>query len=408
MKTLLDKFLSTAPEIVFEWNDPLTEAQGFLVINSLRGGAAGGGTRMRLGLDRNEVEALAKTMEVKFAVCGPQIGGAKSGINFDPTRPEKRDVLKRWFKAVMPIFKEYYGTGGDLNVDEMHDVIPITEEFGLVHPQEGIVNGHFSATRVDTIDRLAQLRRGVCRVIESADLTPSVEHQYTVADLITGYGVFQALNHFYRLWGGNISGKRVLVQGWGNVGAIAAYYLASEGARVVGIMDREGGIINQDGLGLKNVRELVLNRNGNSLVCKDKIPYGELNEQFWDQKAEIFIPAAASKLVSKEQADKLVASGIEVISCGANVPFQEKANIFGPVTEYLDSKVAVLPDFIANCGMARVFAYLMQKGVKVKDHSIFEDVSNVIGKALEETYEQNSGVTNITKTALEQALQKIM
>ena len=49
-----------------EWKDPETEAEGWVVINSLRGGAAGGGTRMRKGLDKREVESLAKTMEVKF------------------------------------------------------------------------------------------------------------------------------------------------------------------------------------------------------------------------------------------------------------------------------------------------------------------------------------------------------
>ena len=56
----------------------------------------------------------------------------------------KDDVLKRWYKADYPILKNYYGTGGDLNVDEVKDVIPITESYGLWHPQEGVVNGHFS------------------------------------------------------------------------------------------------------------------------------------------------------------------------------------------------------------------------------------------------------------------------
>ena len=126
MEELLKKFESKRPEILFEWNDPYTEARGWVVINSLRGGAAGGGTRMRKGLDMREVESLAKTMEIKFTVSGPAIGGAKSGINFDPADPRKKDVLKRWYKAVTPLLKNYYGTGGDLNVDEVHDVIPIT------------------------------------------------------------------------------------------------------------------------------------------------------------------------------------------------------------------------------------------------------------------------------------------
>src|SRR6187402_2702394 len=118
MKELLQKFETKRPEIVFEWKDSETEAEGWTVINSLRGGAAGGGTRMRKGLDKKEVEALAKTMEIKFTVSGPDIGGAKSGINFDPADPRKKSVLDRWYKAVMPLLKAYYGTGGDLNVDE--------------------------------------------------------------------------------------------------------------------------------------------------------------------------------------------------------------------------------------------------------------------------------------------------
>jgi glutamate dehydrogenase/leucine dehydrogenase len=105
MKDLLHKFENKRPEIVFEWKDAETEAEGWVVINSLRGGAAGGGTRMRVGLDKREVESLAKTMEVKFTVAGPPIGGAKSGINFDPKDPRKEGVLRRWYAAVTPLLK---------------------------------------------------------------------------------------------------------------------------------------------------------------------------------------------------------------------------------------------------------------------------------------------------------------
>ena len=138
------KFEDKKPEIVFEWNDSETEAQGWLVINSLRGGSAAGGTRMRVGVSRDEVLALAKTMEVKFTVSGPGIGGGKSGINFDPKDPRKTGVLKRWFKAVKPILKTYYGTGGDMNVDEVHEVIPFCKNEGILFPLEGIINGHLN------------------------------------------------------------------------------------------------------------------------------------------------------------------------------------------------------------------------------------------------------------------------
>ena len=58
-------------------------------------------------------------MEVKFTVCGPPIGGAKSGINFNPDDPRKKGVLTRWYKVVAPLLKHYYGTGGDLNIDDV-------------------------------------------------------------------------------------------------------------------------------------------------------------------------------------------------------------------------------------------------------------------------------------------------
>ena len=77
---------------------------------------------MRIGVTKDEVLALAKTMEVKFTVAGPPIGGGKSGINFDPSDPKKKEVLERWY-AVKPLLKTYYGTGGDMNVDEVHEVM---------------------------------------------------------------------------------------------------------------------------------------------------------------------------------------------------------------------------------------------------------------------------------------------
>ena len=130
---------------------------------------------MRKGLDQYEVTSLAKTMEVKFTVSGPPIGGAKSGINFDPHDPRKKGVLERWYNAVAPLLKNYYGTGGDLNVDEIHEVIPITEDSGVWHPQEGVFNGHFKPKESDKINRIGQLRHGVIKVIESDQYSPDVE-----------------------------------------------------------------------------------------------------------------------------------------------------------------------------------------------------------------------------------------
>jgi glutamate dehydrogenase/leucine dehydrogenase len=408
MQELLEKFENKKPEIIFEWSDSETEAEGWVVINSLRGGAAGGGTRMRKGLDKREVESLAKTMEVKFTVSGPAIGGAKSGINFDPTDPRKAGVLERWYKAVMPLLKNYYGTGGDLNVDEIHEVIPITEAYGLWHPQEGVVNGHFHANEPQKIQKIGQLRQGVSKVLEDPMFTPNGPKRYTVADMITGYGVAEAVSHYYSIWGGDIRGKRAVIQGWGNVGAAAACFLAVAGVRIVGIIDREGGLIREEGFRLDEIRELFLKRSANKLVADQLIPFEEINGKIWDLEHEIFIPAAASRLITQDQVSRMVAAGLEVISCGANVPFADSEIFFGPIGVWADEKVAVIPDFIANCGMARVFAYLMSDQAEVTDQAIFSDVSRTIENALKKTFDENPRKSKLAQTSFKIALTQLV
>ncbi len=409
MKELLEKFENKRPEIVFEWKDAETEAEGWVVINSLRGGAAGGGTRMRSGLDKREVESLAKTMEVKFTVAGPAIGGAKSGINFDPKDPRKEGVLRRWYAAVTPLLKHYYGTGGDLNVDEIHEVIPMTEDCGVWHPQEGVFNGHFQPREAQKINRIGQLRNGVLKVIEDDAFTPAIERKYVVADMITGYGVAESVKHYYSIWGGSVAGKKVIVQGWGNVGSAGAYYLAQQGAIVVGIIDRVGGLINENGFSFQEIKDLFLNKNGNELVHPNLLSYEEINAKVWDLKADVFIPCAASRLITEDQLNRMIAAGVEVIAAGANVPFADPQIFFGPIAEHADSKIAVIPDFISNCGMARVFAYLMSNDLKaITDKGIFEDISNTIKVALENAHKANSNKTHIAKTAFEIALKQLV
>ncbi len=408
MIELLKRFEEKPPEIVFEWKDSETDAKGWVVINSLRGGAAGGGTRMRKGLDRREVESLAKTMEIKFTVSGPAIGGAKSGINFDPTDPRKKEVLKRWYKAVMPLLKSYYGTGGDLNVDEIHEVIPITEDYGLWHPQEGVVNGHFHPRENEKIKKIGQLRLGVSKVLEDPKYSPDTNRKFVVADMITGYGVSESVKHYYRYFGGNIAEKRAIIQGWGNVAAAAAYYLAKQGVRIVAIIDRVGGLINKNGFDFEEIKTLFLNKKGNVLVADNLILFEDINAKVWDIPAEIFIPAAASRLVTQDQVERLINAGCEVISAGANVPFADEEIFLGPIGNYADDHLSLIPDFIANCGMARVFAYLMNDNVEISDEAIFNDTSETIRVAIEKVHKLNPSGKKLAKSSFEIALKQLV
>jgi glutamate dehydrogenase/leucine dehydrogenase len=406
MLAKLKAFEAKQPEIVFEWQDAETEARGWVVINSLRGGAAGGGTRMREGLDKHEVLSLAKTMEVKFSVCGPQIGGAKSGINFNPNDPRKEGVLKRWYAAVLPLLKSYYGTGGDLNVDEIKEVLPITQAMGLLHCQEGIAVGHFKYDEAGKMRIINRLRDGVSKVIDTPYYTPG-GHPWVVADMITGWGVVEAVRHYYDLWADGWSGKRVIVQGFGNVGAAAAFYAVQFGMHVVGIIDRNGGLLKPEGFSLDEIRGMILRRDGNALAEQNMIPYDQLMDQIWSVPAEVFLPCARSRVLTRAQVDAMKAAGMEVISCGANVPFADEEIFLGPTAIYADQQLAVIPDFIANCGMARAFAYFMGSEQPLDDEAIFQDSSLCIRQALVDLHAANPNSTTLWQAGLGIALAKL-
>ena len=407
IKELITQYESTSPEIIFEWNDSKTNARGWIVINSLRGGASGGGTRMRKGLTLHEVTSLAKTMEVKFTVSGPQIGGAKSGIDFDPKDERKFGVLKRWFKAVSPLLKSYYGTGGDMNVNEAKDVVPITESYGIWHPQEGIVEGHFNPNKSQKIAKIGQLRLGVPMVIANPEFSPDVKKKYSVSDMITGYGVAQSVIHYYNIWKNGVrKNKSVLIQGWGNVGASAGFFLSKAGFRIKGIMDKEGFVLSNDGFTQEEIVRLFLSKEDNTLSSKEKL-FDDFSV-FWNHGSDIFLPCAGSRLVSKSNLDNLIKNGCELIASGANVPFDNEEILYGKVMEYADNSISVIPDFIANCGMARTFGYCMQKENEISSKAIFEDVSKTIYTSLKKIYKMNSDITQITQKAIAIAIKKIL
>ena len=408
MKEQLRAFEERPAEIVFHWHDSLTEAKGWVVINSLRGGAAGGGTRMRKGLTQEEVLSLAKTMEIKFTVAGPAICGAKSGIDFDPNDPRKEGVLRRWYRAIYPLLKNYYGTGGDLNVDQKTEVIPITSELGILHPQEGVLNGHYQPGDFAKARKIKQLQDGVSLSVTNQELLPEGALSLKVGDMITGYGTAVSVAHLYDLWGEQVAGKRIIIQGWGNVASGAAFYLSEMGAQIVGIIDKVGGLMNPDGFSLSEITSLFNYKNGNSLCSEELLPFEQVNQEIWSLGAEVFIPAAASRLVTRMQFAQLLDNGLEIISSGANVPFADEEIFYGPIAEHADNKCAVIPDFISNCGMARVFGYLMEEDAELTDSAIFHDVSQTILEALRDIKAVEKERVNITSKAYTNALKLLI
>ena len=130
------------------------------------------------------------------------------------------------------------------------------------------------------------------------------------------------------------------------------------------------------------------------------LPFFMVNQKIWDLEFEIFVPAATSHLIIKDQVDRMIASKIEVFPCAANVPFFDPEMFLGPIGLYADENFSVIPDFIANCGKARVATYLMEKEVPIDDASIFNDITTTIKQALQKTHALNPYKTGLARLRL--------
>ena len=156
------------------------------------------------------------------------------------------------------------------------------------------------------------------------------------------------------------------------------------------------------------IRGKRLNKKNNQLQIDNMLSFDEIDDVIWKTHADVFIPCAASRLLTLDNINSLIDSGVSLIACGANVPFADKEIFYGSIAEYADKNLSVIPDFISNCGMARVFAYLMdERRIELNDQAIFNDCSKVIYEALLDCYNYREQKTNITANALELALKKI-
>lgn len=403
----VEGFFRAPPEIAFEWNDPHTPARGWLIINSLKGGAAGGGTRMRTGLTRDEVTFLAKAMELKFALAGPPIGGAKSGIDFDPSDPRKPEVLRRWFGAIRTELEARYGTAGDLNVSESDEVIPLCHEVGIAHPQRGVLRGHFGLAGHALTERCRLMREGL-------DMTVPPEYglegkEARVFGLVTGYSVAQSALRLLERQGRSALGTRVLLQGFGAVGGAAALYLARAGLAIVGIVDAHDALVAREGLGRDGIEKLLRSRRGNRLpeTLNEEFGAEDRREAFWDVPADLFVAAAASGTLDAARLDRLEATGVETIVCGANHPFAAAHPGDTRTERDADERFAIAADVIASCGTARAFSCASAADTALPPETIFRAIRHTVGEGIDEAVRRaGSAERGLLAGALDLALDR--
>ncbi len=288
---------------------------GFRVQHDLTLGPTKGGIRYHPGVDLDEVTALAMLMTWKCALIGLPYGGAKGGICCDATRMSQGELermTRRYTSEILLVI----GPDQDIPAPDLY------------------TNEQIMAWMMDTYS----MHRGITTpgVVTGKPLLLGGSLGRAEA---TGRGVYYTVKAAAREYDMSLKGARVVVQGFGNVGAIAAKLLYEEDCRVIAVSDSKGGVYNANGLNIAKV--LAEDAEGGSVTQHrhgDRIA----NEEILELDCDILVPAATEGQITRKNADRIRA---RIIAEGANGPTTPEAD------QILAAKgIAVIPDILANAG----------------------------------------------------------
>jgi len=348
------------------WTDPVTGRHGYLVIDSMVRGIAGGGTRIRAGCSLLEVERLARAMTYKNGSLRIAAGGAKCGIDCDPHDPDAQAMLTRFVRAMRPIFATYMATGEDMGTSQqmLDDVFA---EVGLGRSVSVALN----RTRDPEAARQ--------RVVTASGLA---EDGIGLVDLVGGYGVAEAAVAAIEHLGWAPRSVRAVIQGFGSMGGSSARYLVRKGMRVVGIADARGTIVNESGL---DVERLLAARDRFGEVDRSALGEGdsELERDAWiSVDAELAIPAAVADSITVENCDRLRA---RLVVEAANIPTTAEAEQM-----LFERDVMIVPDFVANAATNGWFWWTIQGDIEPTAGASFDRISETMRGAVKGLLEKSA------------------
>ncbi|MGQ9558245.1 MAG: Glu/Leu/Phe/Val family dehydrogenase [Desulfurispora sp.] len=341
------------PYLVVEWQDTETDAKGWLCVYNFVNHYAGGGTRMHPTVTREEVIRLAHTMAYKYTACASTTtGGCKGGIAYDYKAPDAKQVLRRYLIAMAPYIKAGVSIGGDLGVDYL-DVLQILDELGIGLPQT-------KAMKADP-----RVQQGI---INHERMVNMRYDGFLMYDMVTGYGVAYCADEAWKCKGGQ-PGARVVIQGFGCVGASAAKCLAQMGYRIVGIADANCLVVCPEGL---DVEQLIATRRpkgemdpGSFAANYQVLP----NTRWLDVDCDILIPAALEDVIHRDNAHQVKAS---LIVEAANIPVTAEAD------QILRQRgIDVVVDFVANLGAIRFYDAVIFGLVEPTPQAAVADIENL-------------------------------
>jgi glutamate dehydrogenase (NAD(P)+) len=308
-----------------------------------------GGVRYAPDVNRKEVMALATLMTYKCACVDVPFGGAKGGISIDATQysvDEIERITRRFASELIQrgivspavdVPAPDYGTGA-------REMSWFADTYRAFHPNDINANGVVTGKPVS--------QNGIRGRAEATGLGVyyAVREALSVDDDMRKLGMQPG-----------VKGKRVIVQGLGNVGYHSAQFFAANGAKIVGIAERDGGLYDPDGLNVEDIHKYIVSNRENrtGLVVKGypraKKFFANANEVL-EAECDVLIPAALEGTINKGNAHKIQA---KVIGEGANGPVTPAA------AEHLEKQgVIIVPDLFCNAGGVTVsyFEWLKNLG----------------------------------------------
>ena len=303
-------------DVPIEMDDgTIAHFEGYRVQHNMSRGPGKGGVRFHPDVTLEEVMALSAWMTIKTAAVNLPYGGAKGGIRVDPKKLSLQELEK--------ITRRY------------------TSEIGIIiGPHTDIpapdvnTNAQVMAWMMDTYSM--NVGGTATGVVTGKPLHLGGSLGRVKA---TGRGVFVTGREAARRLGMDLRGARIAVQGFGNVGSVAAELFVEAGAKIVAVQDHTGTIVNTNGLDLTQL--VPISRTDGVVGFKaggDIVP----NEDFWDVACDILIPAALEGQLTAERAKKTTA---KLVLEGANGPTVPEADDI-----LAERGVLVVPDVICNAG----------------------------------------------------------
>jgi len=348
-----EKQIITSVPVVMD-NGEIEVFQGYRVLYNTSRGPAKGGIRFDMGVTLDEVTALAAWMTWKCAVVDVPFGGAKGGVICDPYRMSQSE-LERLTRRYTASLLEVLGPDSDVPAPDVN------------------TNERVMAWIMDTYSM--HKRHTVNAVVTGKPVSLGGSLGRREA---TGRGVMLCVKEALRRLGMPLHGTRVAVQGFGNVGSVAARLLEKEGLTVVAISDKTGGVYNPNGIFIDDALEYVKNNK-----FLEGYPGGDriTNEDLLELEVDVLVPAALENVITRRNAPRIKA---RIIAEGANGPTTAPADA---ILE--DNGVFVIPDILANAGGVTVsyFEWVQNReGYYWTEDVVNERLRDIMIRAFDDVY----------------------